>query len=322
MQSRYKARLYHDLGQLLRAGFNLPRALEKLLPHARREAREALRQVGRVLENGGTAAEALAAPPAFAGLDAAIFAASDKAGRLERGLALAAEYHETLAAAWSRILVKSAYPLFIIHFAVLAFAVPKFLEGTDVFIWALISGYGALWGIGLALWLVWRFLMELGQRSAVVDRVMNGIPIFGKLRRAFALSRFCFAYDMQMEAGVNVFSALGISAAAAGGAAFAAVGRQATQWIREGEPLSMALKHTGMFPEPLISAMNVGESTGQLDAELRRAATEYRAAAVQRIELIVEWLPRVALIVVGAFIGVRMFDYISNLNNMQKTLGL
>jgi type IV pilus assembly protein PilC len=209
MHSRDKARLYHELGQLLRAGFSLPRALEKLIALHRGQAATALQEAAAVLKNGGTSAEALSKPAAFAGLDSAIFAAGDKSGQLERCLALAGEYHETVAAAQSRILVKSAYPLFIVHFAILAFAVPKFVtEGADAFVWTLVANYGMLWACVVALWFGWRSLQTLAQRQAAVDRVLSSIPIFGGLRRKFALSRFCLAYDMQLEAGINVFSAL------------------------------------------------------------------------------------------------------------------
>jgi type II secretory pathway component PulF len=63
----------------------------------------------------------------------------------------------------------------------------------------------------------------------------------------------------------------------------------------------------------LIRVFDVGESTGQLDAELQRVATDYRNSAVQRIELLVEWLPRVALIVVGIFVAYRMVEYYTGL---------
>jgi len=310
MHSRDKARLFHELGQLLRAGFPLPRALEKLIGLTRGEARAALTESAEVLKNGGTSAEALAAPGAFAGLDSAIFAAGDKSGQLERGLALAADYHQTVANARSRIMVKIAYPVFIIHFSILAFAMPKFAtEGMDAFLWTLAANYGILWACVIGIWLVWRFIQSLAERQAAMDHLLSAIPLLGGLRRKFALSRFCLAYDMQLEAGINVFSALEHSAAAAGGAAFAAAGRRAVHAVRAGEPISAALAGTGVFPESVVRVFDIGENTGQLDAELQRVATDYRNSAVQRIELVVEWLPRVALIVIGAFIAYRVVEY-------------
>ena len=72
------------------------------------------------------------------------------------------------------------------------------------------------------------------------------------------------------------------------------------------------------LPEPLLRAFDVGESTGQLEAELRRAATDYRDAAVRRIELIVEWLPRVALIAVAVVVAYRIVGYYAKLGSDLK----
>ena len=325
MNSRDKARLFHELGQLLRAGFPLPRALEKLMKFSRGGAVIALREVAVVLARGGTAGEAMSAPAAFSGLDAAIFSSSDSAGKLEKGLALAAEYHDTMAAARSRILTKTAYPLFIVHFAGLAFALPKLVMpdgGEGAFVSALALNFGVLWGVVLALWLLSRLVAALAAKVPVVDHLLGALPLFGKLRRGFALSRFCLAYDMQMEAGINVFSALTMAAAAAGGAAHRSAAQQAAALVREGAPLSTALAKSGVFPEPLLRCFSVGESTGQLEAELRRAATDYRDASVKRIEILVEWMPRVALIVVGVFIGFRVVDFYTKQMSAVQSMGL
>ncbi len=322
MHSREKARLYHELGQLLRAGFSLPRALEKLRSFTRGEPAAALGQAARALENGGTSAEALAAPAAFGGLDAAIFAASEKSGRLERGLAMAAEYHETMASARSRVMVKVAYPLFMIHFAALTFAVVSYVSGQSMsaFWWSLGTSLGVFWGGVLGIGFLWRSLNRLAKHNVAVDRALSSIPVVGGLRNTFALSRFCLAYDMQLEAGINVFSALETSAAAAGGAAYASAGRRAAQAVRDGEPLSLALSRTGIFPEPVVRAFNVGESTGQLEVELQRIAASYRDAGMRRVEVLVEWLPRAALILVAIYIGFRVINYYMGLFNTIRGL--
>src|SRR5262245_57202054 len=124
MRSREKALLFHELAQMLRAGIPLTRAVEKLIPLNRGASRSALHRIAAALAAGGTTQEALSAPPELQGLDAAVLAASDKAGRLDKGLEQAAAYYESLAEARSRLLVKVAYPIFILHFAGLAFAVP------------------------------------------------------------------------------------------------------------------------------------------------------------------------------------------------------
>lgn len=319
MRSREKALLFHELAQLLRAGIPLARAVEKLIPLARGTAASALRRISGVLARGGTAQEALSAPPEFGGLDAAVLTASDKAGRLDKGLEQAAQYYDALAEARGRLLVKVAYPLFILHFAGLAFAVPLLFGengGGDRFAWALGIYLACLWGVILGAVLFCRLATRAAASSPAVDRALGRLPVVGKLRRAFALSRFCLAYDMQLEAGINVMSSLETAAKASGGASYTAAAQKALPMLRAGEPLSAVLAKTRAFPEPFLRAVTIGEDTGQLDAELVRAANTYRDAALRRLDLIVEWSPRAALIFVAAYIAYRILEYIAGYTKM------
>ena len=65
MHPREKARLYHELAQLIRSGITFPKAICTLLPHTRGHAQAALEGVKRALDGGGTVAEALAAGAPF-----------------------------------------------------------------------------------------------------------------------------------------------------------------------------------------------------------------------------------------------------------------
>jgi type IV pilus assembly protein PilC len=304
MHPREKAHLYHELGQFLRAGIPLPRAVERLMTIVRGESAMALQAVANVLSSGGTVQEAFSAPPAFAGLDASLFAATDRAGHLEKGMSQAEEYYQAMAGAQGTLLVKVAYPLFILHLAGIVIALPKAItSGMGEFGQALLIYYFCLWGFILGLLAAFRFARRLGQSNAGFDRTLATIPVIGKLRRAFAMSRFCSSYDMQLSAGINVMSALETAAKASGSASVVLAADRALPALRSGETTSTALAKVGGFPEPVLRAMTVGEDTGQLDVELRRLAAEYRNSAFRRLEVIVEWTPKIILILVAAFVA-------------------
>ncbi len=324
MNSREKSLLFHQLGQLLRSGIPLQRSLEKMRDLSRGETRSAVEMMSRVLAAGGTSQEAISAPPAFAGLDSALLSASDKSGHLERGLAQTALYYETMAAARTRVLTKLAYPIFILHLAGVAFTLPMFFDPnatSGMMVWALVKYFGILWALLIGLFLLGRSLAKAALVSQAVDRGLRMIPVVGKLRQGFAISRFCLAYDMQLDAGINVFSALEAAARASGGATYIAAARRATAAIREGETVSGALDKAGGFPVPLLRAMSVGEDTGQLQTELRKAAEEYRDAALRRIEIIVEWFPKVVLIFVALYIGWQVVNYYTGMLRGLEKIG-
>lgn len=275
-----------------------------------------------VLSRGGTAQEAFAAPPAFAGLDASLLAASERAGRLEHGLAQAAQYYDTMAGARSRVLTKLAYPIFILHLAGLAFALPLLFDESapaGALMWRLGWYLAGLWALLLGVFAIGKGIVGLARKSEVADRILRMVPVVGKLRRGFAVSRFCLAYDMQLEAGINVFSALESAAVASDSATYIASSKRAMEALKAGEPLSGALGKAGGFPGPLLRAICVGEDSGQLPTELRSSANDYRDAALKRIEIVVEWFPKVVLLCVAVYIGWQLVNYYTGmLRNLEK----
>ena len=112
--------------------------------------------------------------------------------------------------------------MFIAHLAIVAFSVTKLMGpgGVESVFSSMIWGFACLWG-GLILG---SFLISAIRRSAarnaVLDRSLGLIPVIGGLRRDLALSRFSAAYDMQLEAGVNVLGALEASGRASASASY------------------------------------------------------------------------------------------------------
>ena len=198
MHPRDKARLYHDLGELIKSGMTLPRAVERLAAHSSGAPRRTLRGIARGLAQGETLAGTLPGQPGINELDAALFAASERAGKLDRGFALAAEYYGALAEARSRILQKTAYPLFIAHFAVVALSIPGALGsngGVDRILKSIFSGFAILWAVIIVVWLLVTAIRRQAAQNVALDRSVGLIPLIGGMRRDLALSRFTAASD-------------------------------------------------------------------------------------------------------------------------------
>jgi type IV pilus assembly protein PilC len=323
MHPRDKARLYHDLGEMIRSGVTLQRAVERLSNHSRGPAGRVLRGIGAGIARGDTLADTLPHQPGINELDAALFAASERSGKLDRGFALAEGYYAALAEARSRVLSRIAYPLFLAHFAVVAMSAPVFVtNGANAGLRSIFTGLAVLWGVIVAGWAVITAIRHQAERSIAVDRSLGFIPIIGGMRRDLALSRFSAAYDMQLEAGVNVFGALEASGRASASASYRAAATRALADVRSGETVCSALTATRAFPERFLRAFMVGEESGRLDQELRALSEEYRVGGLRKLEALSEWIPRLVMITVFLLIAWKVVSaYFGYLKGIQDIVG-
>jgi type II secretory pathway component PulF len=325
MHPREKASLFHALGQLVRTGTPFPKAIGKLALLSRGPARASLARIQAALDRGASVGDSLlAGAPLVSALEACVFSASDRAGRLDHGLDQASQYHAAIAEARSRTRARLAYPAFVLHFALLVLPLPTlFAEngGLGPFLKAVGLAVGALWLSIFTVAALVRILLAAAEKTAAADSLLRAIPLFGKLRRDFALGRFCSAYHMQLDAGVNVLASLEASGAASGSALLRDAVASAMPEVRSGGQVGPALEKTRAFPEPFIRAFTVGEHTGELDRELLRIGEEYRNSAIRGLETIAEWVPRLIYVAILLYIGWRIISfYTGRMKELQNVL--
>ncbi len=325
MHPTEKASLFHELGQLVRTGTPFPRAVEQLTRLSGGQARGSFARIKAALDRGSSVGDSLlAGSPLISALEACVFTASDRAGRLDTGLEQASQYHTAVAEARARVRSRLAYPVFVIHFALLVLPLPiVFSEngGLAPFLKAAAIGIGTLWLSILIIAALIRMFLTAAEKSAATDRLLQAIPVFGKIRRDFALGRFCSAYHMQLEAGVNVLANLETSGAATGSALLRAAVTSAMPEVRAGGQVGPALEKTHAFPTPFVRAFAVGEQTGELDRELVSIGGKYRDSALRGLEAVAEWVPRLIYIGIMLYVGWRIVTaYATRMKDIQGLL--
>ena len=318
-----KASLFHELGQFVRTGTPFPKAIEKLASLSGGQTRASLARVKTALDGGASVGESLlAGKPLISALEASVFAASDRAGRLDAGLEQASQHYAALAGAQASMRARLAYPAFVIHFALLILPLPIAFApdgGTLPFLKAAGTAIGGLWVFIFIIAAFIRAFISAAGKSARPDRLLRAIPMFGKLRRDFALSRFCSAYHMQLNAGVNVLASLETSGSASGSAVLRDAVVSAMPAVRAGGQVGPALEKTRAFPEHFVRAFAVGEHTGGLDRELLRVGEKHREAAMRRLETIAEWVPRLLYVAILVFVAWRIIgSYVLRIRDIQR----
>ena len=127
--------------------------------------------------------------------------------------------------------------------------------------------------------------------------------MLGKMRRFFALARFCATYDMQLEAGVNVMDSLTAAGNASGSAMISKAVAETVPEVRHGTQVGALLARGRAFPESFQRTFMVAEESGELDRALPRLTAEYQAEALHALDALAEWLPRLVYMGILAVCG-------------------
>ncbi len=154
----------------------------------------------------------------------------------------------------------------------------------------------------------------------VVDGVMLKMPILGMILRKVAVARFCRTLSTLMSSGVPILDGLDITAKTAGNAIIEDAVQVTRTRIERGETVSQPLRETGVFPPMVTQMINVGETTGALDAMLSKIADFYEEEVDTAVAGLLTLMEPVMIAFLGVIVGgivvamyLPMFDLISKL---------
>ena len=312
---------------MIEAGMNVVQALVILEQQTTDSALvEVIAQIREDVEGGRLLSEALAEHPrAFSKLYVAMVEAGEAAGILDIVLDRVALQIEKEQAIKRRVKGAMVYPTIVFVFAsvvltgMLLFLVPIFSK-----IFAQLNGQLPMltqevvkasnllrhgWYIIFPTigFLVWGFFR--GKRTErgrqIWDTARLRLPMqIGSTIRKIAMARFSRSLSTLVAAGVDIITAIEITAQTSGNWVVESALLEARQKVHEGASISQPLVENPVFP-PMVSQMiKVGEETGELDKMLGKIADFYEEevdASVAALSSIVE---PVMMIGVGLMVGV------------------
>ena len=283
-----------QLATLVRAGLPLE---ESLLAVSQQTEKPRVQSIvlgvrSRVLE-GHTLADGFAEfPRIFPEIYRATVAAGEQSGHLDNVLERLADYTESRELIRQKILAALLYPIvltvlcFAIVSGLLVFVVPKVVSvfesskaklpfitraliGTSGFFRA--NGVYILIGLILAVVLFRRWLRDPTARRQF-DRWQLRLPIFGRLARGFNTARFTRTFSILTASAVPVLEALRIAGEVVTNLPMRDAVADAAARVREGAAIGRSLAVSRMFPPMTIHLISSGESSGELESMLERAA--------------------------------------------------
>ena len=247
----------------------------------------------------------------FPQLYRAMVAAGERAGSLPVILDRLADLQERQAQVRAKLFAALAYPIvlaivamFVVG-ALMIYVVPKVVEQFDTVGQQLplltrfvigISGVFAGWWwlilltLGGLVFLGWRLLQNPARRMAF-DRALLRLPLLGRLIRDLHAARLSRTLATMVASRLPLIDGLALSSRTVRNHALRQASEEMVEAIRGGGSLSAALRRTDLFPPLLVYLTASGESSGQLDAMLERAADylerefdSFTAAALAMLE--------------------------------------
>ena len=334
-----------QLAVLLDAGLPLVRALRTLEKQAKKDIalQSIVGDVANNVEAGATFSESLGNhKKSFNKLYVNMVRAGEASGAMEQVLNRLAEFMEKAQKLIAKVKGAMMYPAAVLGIAgiitwgLMVFIIPKFkkifndlLDGEPLpdlteFVIAISDfvGNNALLTIGGGILIVVLFVLFKKSKpgSKIIDTLMLKAPPFGNLFTKVAVARFCRTLSTLLASGVSILNALDIVRDTSTNQVLANAVQSVHDAVKEGETMTAPLEQANIFPDMVISMIEVGEETGALPEMLTRIADVYEDevdVAVDGLTSLIEPMMIVMLAgIVGTIVIAMFMPMISLINKL------
>lgn len=337
------ALLTRQLATLLRSGLPLEESLQAVAEQTEkpRVQRIILGVRSKVVEGHPLADGLRDFPQAFPEIYRATVSAGEQSGKLDQVLERLSDYTESRQVMGQQVSNALVYPivLLVLSFAIvsflLAYVVPQVVAvfesshqelpvATRILI-GMSDGVRHYWFYGLILIGLgtWGFLtwLKTPESRLRFDRFALRVPLVGKLIRGLNTSRFARTFSILTASAVPVLEALRIAAEVVNNQPMKLAVVDAAMRVREGAPIGKSLAARKLFPPMMIHLISSGESSGQLEKMLERAATNQEREMDGLLATMTNLLGPFMVVFMGAivmFIVIALLLPIFQLNDLVK----
>jgi type IV pilus assembly protein PilC len=310
-----QAELFHQLAQLTSAGVGVIPALEQIKRSPpSRSYREPLQGLLNELARGATVSDALSRLDWLPVFDQAMIGAGEKSGRLDACFRMLASYYSDRARLIKQVISQLIYPAALLHFAafifliVLPFAHSQFNASLPWFFARAALILSPLYAATILL-----VYINQGRHGenwrARIESVLRVVPVLGTARRYLALSRLAAALEALISAGVNIFDAWELAAAASGSPALRHAVAVWRPEVTAGQMPSEAVRNSRLFPETFANLYASGEISGKLDESLRNLHRLYGDDGARKLQSFAQITTRSVYLLVVLIVAYQIVQF-------------
>ena len=276
----------------------------------------------RVKEGHSLAAALADFPHIFPDLYRATVAAGEQSGHLDAVLERLADYTETRQTIKQKMVVALIYPLLVTTVAILvvtallAYVVPQVVQvftsiGQELPLLTrlliALSDFVRTYGMAMIVLLIvasiitGAVLRRPGPRRYYHQTLLH-LPLRSRLVRGMNAARFSRTLAILVASGVPLLDGLRIAAQVVANLAMRRAVEEAASRVREGSALRTALERSGYFPPMTIHLIASGESSGNLEMMLDRAAGNQEREMEATVNVFLGLLEPLLIVTMGGIV--------------------
>ena len=314
-----------QLADLLEAGIPLERALRLQAQHVSKASLKAsLDSLGESVCAGRPLAEAMSTwPKVFSQTYVSMVKVGEEAGLLTEMLRRLAKSLDDEHQLRSKLRAAMVYPLFLVCIGLgtvlvlMVWVIPKFgsffesLEQQLPLPTRMVIGLSSVLGKaapfmvvgGLIVILLIVRLLKLEAVKLRFDRFSLRLPLMGELILKFHLARLMRILGLLLSHGVNMLSALRITADTLSNKFIAEELIHAAEQVARGVKLHECFSRSGAFPRSVIGMIAMGQESGNLPQMLIRMSQQYEQQTERHIRTLTGMIEPVMILIMGGIIG-------------------
>ncbi|HNT27415.1 MAG TPA: type II secretion system inner membrane protein GspF [bacterium] len=280
-------------------------------------------------------------PEVFSPLYCNMIAAGEESGATEAVLLRLADFLESQMDLRNKVRSAMTYPIILFVVAIMVVAllftvvIPKISKmfedvnmilplQTRILIW--ISGtVGSYWWLILLVAVAGYAGFHRWKKTPAGEEKWNRLlitaPIFGRINRMVAISRFAKTLSTLLTSGVPILAALDIVRKVIENRVIENAVAAARENIKEGESIAVPLKRSGEFPPIVIQMIAIGEKSGELEEMLETLAGSYEKEVRYSLERLTATINPIMIVFLALVIGFIIFAVVMPILKINEAVG-
>jgi type IV pilus assembly protein PilC len=314
-----------QLATLIGAGLPLSQSLNTVLEQTQNKKLQSIVQdITASVEGGKTLSESFSKhPTVFDAVFLALVGAGEVSGTLDKSLQRVANQQEKDAATMSKIKGALTYPIIVLFviFGVIVFmlltVVPQveklyrdlkkslpFLTQIMVDAASFLTNFW--WVVLIVVIVAGYFILQFFKTSTgikLIDAFKLNVPIFGQMFKKLYMARFMRTGQTLLSTGVGMLDMLRITAKAVNNSAVSDSIIRATEKVKGGKALSVALQPEDYILSLVPQMIKIGEQSGRIDEMMGKTAQVYEDELDEQIRTISTAIEPILMVVLAVVAG-------------------